>query len=323
MKKILIMLVALTISGGIYGAQLEVKGGYEPWREGNSPYSGFDLGGSLGAELLFNAETRPFDYGLGMEWKSKFLGGKGDHTLAVSEANAFPLYLTGKYSISEDLFYLVGRAGWTIYDDSYTNDGFYGAVGVGKEFGKFTLEVLYESMDYSGTYLYSEDRAALVSIKFGYRFGENKRDRVYGEPKLYFIPEIQQESISKLPEEKVIQKNLDKYNSQIVTWNYPINELEPQSKNKEFFKGIKKDFEGERGKIRVTGYTDDIGSKVYNLKLSKKRADRVAKVIEEKIINENIKVISEGLGESSFLNKNTTKKERKNNRRVEINYIEE
>jgi hypothetical protein len=182
MKKLSIMIAAITISGLTYGAQLELKGGFEPWREGNNSYSNFYEGGSLGVELLFNAENKPFDYGIGMEWKSEFKGGEGDNILAETKANAFPMYLTGKYGVGDDLFYLVGRAGWSIYDTSDVKDGFYGAAGIGKELGNFTLEALYESMDLSGSSdMYSEDRANLASIKLGYKFGENKRDVVSRE----------------------------------------------------------------------------------------------------------------------------------------------
>ena len=52
MKKLSILLAAIAMTGVAYGAQLELKGGFEPWREGNNSYSSFYEGGSLGAEQV-------------------------------------------------------------------------------------------------------------------------------------------------------------------------------------------------------------------------------------------------------------------------------
>ena len=343
MKKLSIMLAAIAISGITYGAQLELKGGFEPWREGNNSYSNFDNGGSLGAELLFNAEDRPFDYGVGMEWKSKFSGGEGTHVLAETKANAFPIYLTGKYGIGEDLFYLVGRAGWAMYDSSSAKDGFYGAAGVGKEFGNFTLEALYETMDLSGSsHMYSGDRANLASIKFGYKFGENKRDVISREKQAAAKAEYekQQAEMKKLEEEnrlaqerQIEEQNrlaaekqarevmLNKYNSLVVTENYESNKLESDTTNESFFNNINEDLAKEAGTLTVTSYTDNSGSEEYNRSISQQRADNVADKIQSNLTNENIEIISEGLGETNFLNDNATLEERKANRRTEINFI--
>jgi len=344
MKKLSIMLAAIVISGVTYGAQLELKGGFEPWREGNNSYSNFDQGGSLGAELLFNAEDSPFDYGFGVEWKSKFSGGDGNNTLAETEANAFPVYLTGKYGISDDLFYLVGRTGWSMYDNSSTKDGFYGAAGIGKEFGNFTLEALYETMDLSGSSnMYSGNRANLASIKFGYRFGENKRDMISREKEMAIKAEYdkQQAEIKRLEAEKnriakekqLAEKNrmaqekkareliLEKYSSLIVAENYATNELSFENSSDLFFKNIDRDLAKESGVLKVTSYTDSSGSKEYNKKLSQERADKVADQIKANLTNENIEVISEGLGETNFLNDNATFEKRKANRRTEINFM--
>ncbi|MGB6128089.1 MAG: OmpA family protein [Psychrilyobacter sp.] len=343
MKKLSIILAAIAISGVTYGAQLELKGGFEPWREGNNSYSNFDNGGSLGAELLFNAEDRPFDYGFGMEWKSKFSGGDGDNVLADTKANTFPIYLTGKYGIGNDLFYLVSRAGWSMYDNSHAKDGFYGAAGIGKEFGNFTLEALYETMDLSGSSkMYSGDRANLASIKFGYRFGENRRDVISREKEMAAKAEYekQQAEMKKLEEEnklaqesKIEEQNrmavenearemmLKKYNSLIVVEKYEINELDSEGNNELLFNDMDSDLAKESGILTVSSYTDNSGSEKYNKVLSQKRADKVADKIKSNLTNENIEVISEGLGETNFLNANETPKERKANRRTEINFI--
>ncbi|WP_028857160.1 OmpA family protein [Psychrilyobacter atlanticus] len=342
MKKISILLAALVITGVSYGAQLELKGGFEPWREGNNSSSSFDQGGSLGAELLFNAENSPFDYGIGMEWKSEFSGGE-NNVLAETKSNAFPVYLTGKYGIGEDLFYLVGRAGWAMYDTSESIDGFYGAVGVGKQFAHITVEALYESMDLSGSsHMYSGDRANLASIKFGYKFGENKRDVISREKEEALKAEYEKqqaeeaakiaaenkakEEAAALETENIAKENerteiLKKYNNVIVADGYSMDKNEPMNVNQEFLENIASDLSEESGTLTVRAYTDNTGSEAANLRISKKRADKAAEAIREGINNENIEVISEGLGETNFLTDNSTLDKRKTNRRIEVNFI--
>lgn len=71
-------------------------------------------------------------------------------------------------------------------------------------------------------------------------------------------------------------------------------------------------------KIEIDGYTDNIGSKTYNLKLSLKRAEAVKNILVKvyKINPKRIKV--KGFGEEYPLVPNTTSTNRALNRRVEI-----
>ena len=347
MKKIAIMVAAMAATANIYGAQLELKAGLEPWREGKNNHADFDMGGSLGAEVLFNAVEMPLDYGFGLEWKSEFKGDSGSkNSLASSEANAFPLYLTGKYGVGEDLFYLVGRAGWAMYDSSDAKDGFYGAAGVGKKFGKITMEALYESMDLGGSSkMYSGDQAGLFSVKLGYRLGENKRDRIEREAEEAARLEQerhQAEEAAKLEaqqkkaeeeriaaemeaakQEEMRQEMLANYDSHILPENYDTNSYEPSEATTQFFEEMASDLAEESGTLEVKGYTDNVGREAYNKSLSQKRADRAKEIIEESLNNENIEVISEGMGGTNFLNDNSTPEMRRKNRRVEVNFIPE
>ncbi len=71
-------------------------------------------------------------------------------------------------------------------------------------------------------------------------------------------------------------------------------------------------------KIEIDGYTDDIGSKAYNLRLSLKRA-RALKNILVNVYKINPKrIIVKGFGEAYPLVPNTTSTNRALNRRVEI-----
>ena len=74
--------------------------------------------------------------------------------------------------------------------------------------------------------------------------------------------------------------------------------------------------------IIIEGHTDSIGSEVYNLKLSKKRAKAVANfLIQNGVPEEKIKII--GYGEKKPIASNKTEIGRAKNRRVEIKIIKE
>jgi OOP family OmpA-OmpF porin len=65
------------------------------------------------------------------------------------------------------------------------------------------------------------------------------------------------------------------------------------------------------------GYCDAIGSEEYNLKLSQRRAEAVAKYLEDKGIPE-AKIVPRGFGKTNFVAPNDTDEGRAQNRRVEL-----
>ena len=75
----------------------------------------------------------------------------------------------------------------------------------------------------------------------------------------------------------------------------------------------------ESGSIEIIGYTDSIGTKRHNLKLSIIRAQNTAKILREFGLNEKF-IISKitGEGENFPIDTNGTVAGRYNNRRVEI-----
>jgi outer membrane protein OmpA-like peptidoglycan-associated protein len=73
-------------------------------------------------------------------------------------------------------------------------------------------------------------------------------------------------------------------------------------------------------KLRVEGHTDDRGSDVWNLDLSKRRAKRVREYLVSQGIDSK-RIESEGYGETQPIDTNTTAAGRDNNRRVEFNII--
>lgn len=69
--------------------------------------------------------------------------------------------------------------------------------------------------------------------------------------------------------------------------------------------------------ITVYGYTDDMGTEAYNLKLSQKRAEAVkAYLVKKGVKAKTIK--TKGMGETNFVAPNDTVQNRSKNRRVEF-----
>ena len=73
--------------------------------------------------------------------------------------------------------------------------------------------------------------------------------------------------------------------------------------------------------VDVDGYCDAIGSEDYNLKLSQRRAEAVAKYLEGKSIPES-RLVPRGAGKTNFVASNDTDEGRAQNRRVELNPVE-
>ena len=94
-------------------------------------------------------------------------------------------------------------------------------------------------------------------------------------------------------------------------------DLKPEGK--EQIKAYKEDVKSELSradKIRITGHTDNIGTKEYNMKLSQRRADAVRDYLKSIGIDKNVEAIGEGM--SRPVADNRTKEGRANNRRVEV-----
>lgn len=75
-------------------------------------------------------------------------------------------------------------------------------------------------------------------------------------------------------------------------------------------------------KFKIVGYTDNVGSVIYNLELSKLRAKAVGNYFKERGANEN-KIKEYGKGLSNPIADNNTEEGRAKNRRVEITIIPE
>ncbi|MCX8481610.1 MAG: OmpA family protein, partial [Sediminibacterium sp.] len=75
-------------------------------------------------------------------------------------------------------------------------------------------------------------------------------------------------------------------------------------------------------KIRIEGYTDNVGDSVYNLVLSLKRANSIKQYLVKNQINEN-RIITKGRGSSDPITTNNTDQGRQLNRRIVITILEQ
>jgi outer membrane protein OmpA-like peptidoglycan-associated protein len=73
-------------------------------------------------------------------------------------------------------------------------------------------------------------------------------------------------------------------------------------------------------KVEIAAHTDDIGSDVYNLVLSQKRAQSVVEFLKQNNVAQE-RFVAQGYGEKAFKVPNTTEENRLINRRVELKII--
>jgi len=71
-------------------------------------------------------------------------------------------------------------------------------------------------------------------------------------------------------------------------------------------------------KFRIEGHTDTVGTQVYNLALSKRRAETVASYLEEKFNIPSSRLEAEGMGEKELLVQTPNQTPEPRNRRVQV-----
>jgi outer membrane protein OmpA-like peptidoglycan-associated protein len=74
----------------------------------------------------------------------------------------------------------------------------------------------------------------------------------------------------------------------------------------------------EAGSVKITGYTDDLGTMAHGRTLSRQRAEAVAKVLRRYLAPATFRFTVRGLGESHPAVPNTSEHNRKINRRVVV-----
>jgi outer membrane protein OmpA-like peptidoglycan-associated protein len=77
------------------------------------------------------------------------------------------------------------------------------------------------------------------------------------------------------------------------------------------------------GRVTVTGYTDDLGSRQHGLELSRSRAAAVAGVLRSRLPSAGFPVTVRGRGEDDPAVPNTSEANRRRNRRVLLTYLQD
>jgi len=118
---------------------------------------------------------------------------------------------------------------------------------------------------------------------------------------------------------KKIKKQLIKPKNFTLRFEYKSDKLEIDSEKyiQDIIANLKK---FKKNRLIIRSYTDSIGSKKYNLKLSAKRSQTILDILQNKGI-EKKRIAVYNLGESSPIASNMTKEGRAKNRRVEIEII--
>ncbi len=99
--------------------------------------------------------------------------------------------------------------------------------------------------------------------------------------------------------------------------NFALNKSELTLNAKSLLDPVAESLKATKTKIEIGGYTDNIGSSAYNLKLSSKRAKSVMAYLEAKGVDP-AQLSASGYGEAMPVADNSTEDGREMNRRVEM-----
>lgn len=113
------------------------------------------------------------------------------------------------------------------------------------------------------------------------------------------------------------EQNLENAANQKLTINFDFDSSLITRKSYPLVKMFLQNLKQENIIINVDGYTDDIGSEIYNSKLSMQRAEAAADFLVDNGVNRDI-IVTRGHGETDFVADNDTEEGRAKNRRVEI-----
>lgn len=311
MKKILFGMAALVLVTTTYAEGLEIKGGYDVWRNISKDYIGesggsMDRGWTLGAEYLWD-NGEDYSYGLGTEFRSMIEDDNNEYN------ESMPIYVVGKYGVLDEMFYVVGRGGYNASSNitgGNTRGGHYVGVGIGRDIGFFNLEVLYENMGYEYKRENHSGYHDSVGVKFGMKLGEFYNMMMMDTTPRDTNKAMISEEIPVIKEDKIVPVAVEaepimKY----ILVNFEFNDGELNEESKADLDRLKPEVDKSK-KITVIGHTDTRGSAVYNQKLSEERAEAVIDYLE---IPEEIEVEKIGRGESMPLGEDHNA-----NRRVEI-----
>jgi outer membrane protein OmpA-like peptidoglycan-associated protein len=314
MKKIIIMIAILSLGITSYSKGFQLNLGYDVWRSvsdvpGSEGSESMNQGYTIGGEYMLDYNDR-FHYGLGAEYRSHLKN--SDFTLNES----VPLYLVGKYDVFNHQLYLVGRVGYNITSNvigGSTGGGHYVAAGIGKEVGLIDIEVLYENMGYNFKGDDTDGTHSSVGLKFGFKLGDIY-DAITKSREAAPEPEVKPTPVEEKP--KVIYKDriVKVYVVRGGSSKFALDQASLSKDEKIQLNNMKKNGTFDNAKeVKIIGHTDTSGPEDYNMKLSIRRAQAVARELN---LPKDVKVTITGKGETESLEGSPAL-----DRRVEIEVI--
>jgi outer membrane protein OmpA-like peptidoglycan-associated protein len=123
------------------------------------------------------------------------------------------------------------------------------------------------------------------------------------------------ESPLQKPEKSTI---VSKPSQEKLTVNFSFNSVEIKPADISQIESLWFKAKNGKGKVTIAGYADQLGTEEYNQKLSQKRAENIAKILQKMGLDNRYQVVVKGFGEAKPVAENTTEQGRALNRRVEI-----
>lgn len=280
----------------------EIKAGITPYeRYGSKAYSErFNDGLDFGMEVYKTFDK--YAIGFGGEVKRKL----NDDFINQDGERLYAYYLLGKWRLG-DTYSLVGRLGRTSqkeFDSKY-----YVAAGLEKRFGRVTVQLLGENTSLVNDY--HDKNYTTVGLKIGYIFGD--------------IPENTPPAPVVVPEEPLFKLTIE---GDEVTGGYEAyktNVPEAQKENIKMMVGQLNEYD-KPGRLEMTAYSDNTGTKEVNVKLANERMDNLEKEFKDSGLTEKVQVVKvdpEQTVKNIYKVENDTFENRKLNRRIEVSFFED
>lgn len=291
----------------------ELKVGIAPFESYDASHSSerFNNGVDFGVDVYRNIGK--YSLGFGGEVKRKL-----DSDYIDGEAGRlYAYYLIAKRELGKN-YSLVGRIGRTSQKefDSKT----YGALGIEKRIGRVNVQVLAETTKLENEL--NDKQYNTVGVKIGYIFGgegitnNNVASLIEEESPTIIAPTIEPvvepivESVVEIvdgydPYITEVPKNMGEYVREIT-----------DNLNKSDVSGI----------LEMKAYSDNSGSKELNVNLANERMDNLENEFQSNNLSDKIKIIKinpEETVKKLYRSENDTLENRKFNRRIEVNFIEE
>lgn len=292
-----------------YNLNYELKLGVAPFESYGSSHSSekFNNGIDFGVDVYKNLGK--YSLGFGGEVKRKV---NSDY-IEGDAGRLYAYYLIAKREVGKN-YSFVGRLGRTSQKEF--DSKIYGALGIEKNIGRVNIQVLAETTRLENDF--NDKQYNTVGLKIGYVFG----GQGYEVSKI--IPVVEEEvpvMIKPIIEPLVIQ-------GRELAGGYEAYKTEvPENKKEEIKKIISKLNESNLdGALEMRAYSDNTGSKNLNIKLANERMDNLENEFRDNSLSDKVKIIKidpQETIQNLYKIDNDTFENRKSNRRIEVNFIEE